>query len=168
MSSKKCTLQHQQHGQKMASKQVASPSLNSSNASVSPNSISLADQLNIFRVLSNHSTPPSFPPLPIPQQSFGFPATSNFMPFAMPQYAALLQSAANMAANYNSVNKKNESEKRFSASSLFDGAKTNFVTPDTVKIFQQFLAQQVNLTEPFFITFTFRSKNHRKSSLTTI
>lgn len=59
MSSKKCTLQHQQHGQKMAAKQSsqATPSTPPSGAT---GSLSLADQLNIFRVLSNHSAAPNF------------------------------------------------------------------------------------------------------------
>lgn len=63
------------------------------------------------------------------------------MPFAMPQYAALLQSAASMA-----VAKKAESEKRqkISVNPLFEQSNKNGIDQtNAVKVFQQFLAQQV-------------------------
>lgn len=64
---------------------------------------------------------------------------------AIPQYAAMLQTAANMAAACN--NKKSFSGlKGFSASSLFDNQQGQAQKPqmDAVKVFQQFLTQQVS------------------------
>jgi hypothetical protein len=76
------------------------------------------------------------------------PFQSGFMPpfGAMPQYAAMLQTAANMAA---ACSKKpfNSSVKGFSASSLFDSQQSQAQKTqiDAVKMFQQFLAQQVSV-----------------------
>lgn len=154
MSSKKCTLQHQQHGQKMAVKQAtqSAPSLSHTPATPSPNpQLSLADQLSIFRLLGNQSAAPTFQ-APVPQASTAFPSYPNFMPFAMPQYAALLQSAANMAA---ACAKKStvDGEKRqgrpgFAASSLFEAtARPTTPVDSAARMFQQFLAQQVSFFE---------------------
>lgn len=77
-----------------------------------------------------------------------FQTASTFMPpfGAMPQYAALLQSAANMAAAC--AKKPFNGVKGFPASSsLFDGQQ-NQQKPqvDAIKMFQQFLAQQVSVS----------------------
>lgn len=150
MSSKKCTLQHQQHGQKIAAKeaQVASSTPSTGGAQTSP--LSLADQLNIFRLFSQSSAPGFQAP------TMSFPPTPGLMPFAMPQYAALLQSAANMAAVY--AQKKSANEQQQFGNKLFAGQKgnnNNFTTSslfeqhtpkhpvETIKMFQKLLAQQV-------------------------
>lgn len=67
------------------------------------------------------------------------------MPFAMPQYAAMLQTAASMAVAQEKKKQEMENRVKLSQTSLFDGANVMGKQAEAMRMFQQLLQQQVRI-----------------------